>query len=117
MRLSCYFFFIVFLLTGCADSRINDALLASHLLHNPFVTIDEDGSGVSIQGRGEKYDSGVSFYSLKDFLHELNCPNSVLTRIGNTSALMGVQDATWDGLKASWSYHPRSGYSFTLRVL
>jgi hypothetical protein len=48
----------------------------------------------------------------KDFecvTKELTVPTYVLTRIGNTTSLAGQQSASWDGMEASWTFHPDNG--------
>ncbi|MBW3090598.1 hypothetical protein [Bifidobacterium miconisargentati] len=37
-------------------------------------------------------------------LSELDTPDSVRTKMGNTRALDGTQTDSWDGIKATWSY-------------
>lgn len=48
----------------------------------------------------------------KDFecvTKKLAVPTYVLTRIGNTTSLAGQQSASWDGMEASWTFHPDNG--------
>lgn len=46
-----------------------------------------------------------------------NLPDSVITKMGKTRALDGVQTAKGDGVEISWTYHPDDGleiiYSLT----
>jgi hypothetical protein len=43
------------------------------------------------------------------FTKKLGVPTYVMTRIGNTTSLAGQQSASWDGLEASWTFHPDNG--------
>jgi hypothetical protein len=47
-------------------------------------------------------------------LKELHVPAYVQEQIDTTSSLMGRQEADWDGLKASWSFHPDTGEQMTI---
>lgn len=43
----------------------------------------------------------------------LEVPDSVLSRMDATSSLMGVQEASFGGVTASWTYHPPNGLDVT----
>jgi hypothetical protein len=54
----------------------------------------------------------AAFYD--DFLcviraEQVKMPAYVVTQVENTTSLAGRQDASWNGLSASWSYHPDNG--------
>jgi hypothetical protein len=51
---------------------------------------------------------------LNCLLGELGTPQSIIAQLGSTTALMGVQDATDDGLNYSWSYHPDNGVNMVI---
>jgi len=46
-------------------------------------------------------------------LRETGAPSAVERRIGNTRALDGTQEATWEGWTAFWTYHPDNGLDIT----
>lgn len=80
----------------------------------PFgISLDDDGKGLFIDGEGEG-SFGVSTQDTLCILRSIDVPDSVLSRISNTSALMGQQSAEWDGINASWSYHPDNGLDLNL---
>lgn len=45
---------------------------------------------------------------------ELEVPDSLVSEIDNTSAMMGRQTAEANGLTYSWSYHPDNGLNMTI---
>ena len=47
-------------------------------------------------------------------LDEIDAPQSVLARLGNTRALDGMQDAQWGDYAASWTYHPDDGLNLII---
>jgi len=47
-------------------------------------------------------------------LTELKIPVSVRVEMARTTALQGVQADTWDGIEASWTYHPDNGLDVIL---
>lgn len=46
----------------------------------------------------------------------LSTPQSVIAAVDSTSALMGVRNATEDGLEYSWTYHPDNGLNMVIKV-
>ncbi len=42
-------------------------------------------------------------------MSELDVPSAILGQVSRTNSLMRVQDASFDGLDLSWSYHPDKG--------
>lgn len=49
-------------------------------------------------------------------LDKLAAPQSVLTKMGSTRSLDGRQADDWNGIEASWSYHPDSGLDVILEL-
>lgn len=56
-------------------------------------------------------DTAASLVAMLCVLEETDAPDSVQSEIEQTSALMGRQEASWDDLELTWSYHPDSGMS------
>ena len=73
------------------------------------ASIDDDGKGMFIDMEGEEEYSGASYFDIVCVLAVLDVPPSVQSQMDNTTSLMGVQNASWDGLSASWTYHPDRG--------
>lgn len=47
-------------------------------------------------------------------LSALDMPASISAKMAQTTALMGMQTDTWDGIEVSWSYHPDNGFNVIL---
>ncbi|MGQ0670454.1 MAG: hypothetical protein ACT4PO_12390 [Actinomycetota bacterium] len=47
-------------------------------------------------------------------LAALDVPDFVIHNMDNTTSLMGLQEAEWDGIHAQWSYHPDNGLDVVL---
>ena len=41
-------------------------------------------------------------------------PTTVIAQMDSTRALDGTRDATWDGMTATWTYHPDDGLDVIL---
>ena len=80
-----------------------------------YATVSDDGTSMYMDGRGEE-GLGVNVSYQACVLRELEVPSTVLSRIDNTSALMGVQTASWKGIEASWTYHPNRGLDISLEL-
>ena len=83
--------------------------------HDEYVTVLDGGAGMSIQGWGDESD-GTDLATVACVLSELGVPESVVVRIDQTRALDGTQTAEWDGIAASWTYHPDVGLSLVMEV-
>ena len=108
----------VFLLGG-KDTRLIDAheecKSEDAIWSIIYSTVSDDGTSMYIDGRGEE-GLGVNVRYQACVLSELEAPATVLSRIDNTSALMGVQTASWKGIEASWTYHPNRGLDIALEL-
>jgi hypothetical protein len=63
----------------------------------------------------QELNDAISFFRQLDRLYDaLEMPTYVESQIGTTTSLAGEQTATFDGLEASWSYHPDSGLDMTI---
>jgi hypothetical protein len=75
-----------------------------------------------INGMGQYESTGASYEEIVCVLENLEAPSSVLARLGNTRALDGVQEASWDSgsgdwsIEAFWSYHPDDGADVILEL-
>lgn len=72
--------------------------------------VADGGHTLVIDMRGDEYGTGsLSSSEVGCLLGALNTPASVTSRMDSTRALDGMQDASWDGLTATWTYHPDDG--------
>jgi len=78
------------------------------------VELGDEGQSLTITGYGLlRGPTSAQFQCLTD---ALDMPDSVRSRISATRALDGRQTATWDGLSASWTYHPDSGLNMVFEA-
>lgn len=80
-----------------------------------YAELGDDGDTLTLRSRG-KENNGLSFAQLECYWSELEMPDSVEAEVGATRALDGRQSGEWEGIRASWSYHPDDGVQmiFTL---
>ncbi|KOX10282.1 hypothetical protein ADL05_25220 [Nocardiopsis sp. NRRL B-16309] len=79
-----------------------------------WARIGDDGESLSLDHRGDDESSGISVEFLVCILAELEAPDSVIEEMSQTRALDGRQSADWDGIHASWAYHPDTGLDVVL---
>lgn len=78
-----------------------------------WATLGDDGDTLVLDMEGDE-SVGMNITDTVCILTELDVPQSVISRMDNTRALDGVQTAEWDGVTASWSYHPDDGLDMIL---
>lgn len=61
------------------------------------------------ENNNNTFQGAVSGYVMTCVLDSLDAPAVVRSHLTGTRALDGVQEDTWDGFSARWSYHPNSG--------
>ncbi|WP_133741587.1 hypothetical protein [Actinorugispora endophytica] len=71
--------------------------------------IGDEGASLALDHQGEDDISGLSHTGLHCVLGALDVPDSVTAQMEGTTAMDGRQSASWDGITASWSYHPDRG--------
>lgn len=94
---------------------ITSAVEACEVENNRWISIGDEGRSLSMDSWGEESD-GADFDDIFCVLDELDTPDSVIKRINSTRALDGRQTADWDGLSASWGYHPDNGLDIVIEV-
>ena len=72
------------------------------------VYVIADETGIELQGADE-FGRGHDFSEIRCVLRELDIPDSLLSRMTNTTSLMGIVEGQWDVYKAEWTYHPDNG--------
>jgi hypothetical protein len=100
-----------------ADTRFADALTLCEALDASGITFAEDGQSLNFDDKGEDDFIGGDFSDLKCIIDELNAPSTVMARMLQTTSSMGVQDAEWDGISISWTYHPNRGLDANLEIV
>lgn len=77
--------------------------------------VADGGHTLVIDMRGQELGSGsLSATEVGCLLDALGTPAHVTSRMDSTRALDGMQDASWDGLTASWTYHPDDGLDIVI---
>lgn len=94
---------------------ITSAVEACEVEDNRWISIGDEGQSLAMDSFGEESD-GADFTDIFCVLDELDTPDSVIKRINSTRALDGRQSADWDGLSASWGYHPDNGLDIVIEV-
>jgi len=77
--------------------------------------LDEDGKGWFLDGKGEE-SPGLGMPDLACAIQNVAVPDSVVSRMESTTALMGQQEATFDGITVRWSYHPSNGLDLSFEI-
>lgn len=74
------------------------------------LSLEDDGATIVVDTRSEYGDSS----GMACVLNQLDTPQSITAQMDRTTAMMGVQDATSDGIEYSWSYHPDNGVNMVI---
>lgn len=98
-----------------APTKLEAAVQSCLLGSNSSVSLDEDGKGLYLDGKG-KESQGIRVEDTVCVLSALKVPGSVTSRMSNTTALMGQQTADWDDITAMWTYHPNNGIDISLEL-
>src|SRR6187431_488370 len=94
----------IILLSGCSTlfpTKLEKAGTACE-----FPTVD-NGHGIIFDMTEE---SDAQMETIGCILYVLETPDTILAKMANTNALSGTQTAEWDGISASWTYHPDNGF-------
>lgn len=78
--------------------------------------VGDDGTSISFDTEGKDDFFGDSIDDVICVLEGLDIPDRVRSRIDQTRALDGTQDAAWDDYEAFWNYHPKSGLNITVYI-
>lgn len=81
---------------------------------SPGMNIADGDATITIDTKGKEDATGATIEELACVLVALKTPTSVTAQIDATRALDGTQTATWDGIHATWRYHPDSGVNMVL---
>ena len=81
--------------------------------HERAAVIGDDGRSLYLDGKGEG-DNALPIETMGCYLVGLDVPDSVIHRMEQTRALDGAQEAEWDGLHATWTFHPDEGLDIVI---
>ncbi|MDE3723285.1 hypothetical protein PWG71_17975 [Nocardiopsis sp. N85] len=85
------------------------ALDTCGLTDHPDAQVGDEGRSLFLQHQGATDVTGLTDDELDCVLTELDAPDSLFVEMGQTRALDGRQRLEWDGIEATWSYHPDDG--------
>jgi hypothetical protein len=86
---------------------------AAEAVDSPYVDLGDDGHTVIVDSEGEDSPGG-DIADVYTVLAALDAPESVIAQMGSTRALDGTRDAAWDGMTATWTYHPDDGLNLII---
>lgn len=103
----------VLALTGCAgsDSRLADANHDCAVASTAYsgLSLEDEGKTLVFDMKGKEETTGGDVDELACVLNKLKAPSRVITLMDSTRSLDGKQTETWDGITATWRYHPDAG--------
>jgi hypothetical protein len=81
----------------------------------PTASLADEGKTINVTSIGkDNTATGTPLEAIVCGLEALNVPTSTVAKIDRTTSLQGVQTDTWDGIEASWTYHPDNGLGIIL---
>lgn len=81
------------------------------------VTVEDNGTTLAFNHRGEDEYSGGDITEIVCVFTELEMPTRISTHMSQTTSMDGRQTASWDGWEVQWSYHPDRGMDGIVTVL
>lgn len=64
----------------------------------------------------ESFSGSMSYGEVTCVLEAVDTPDAVWDKMGRTTSLQGVQSDSWNGIEASWTYHPDQGLDIILEL-
>lgn len=120
MRRAILPFLCVIAITGCSASEaspFDEAVEFCMLDGRLGWSIGDEGASMTLDGASEGTADGLDSERLTCVLAVVETPDAVLQRMSRTSSLDGFQEADWDGMRATWSFHPDDGLDVILERL
>ena len=84
-----------------------------------WATLSSDGTSLTLDTNPSNIDDHIDFaayLAIEQVNKAFGLPDSVYTRMGNTTAMQGVQTATAGNLTVTWSYHPKNGMEIVYSI-
>jgi hypothetical protein len=107
---------VFFVLGNKSDGRLTAAITSCGYADSSGITLAEDGQSLLFDGMGGDDYTGSDFNDIECILTDLEAPSTIYQQMRRTSSLMGVQNANWDGISVSWSYHPDTSIFATFEI-
>jgi PASTA domain len=81
------------------------------------AAVGDEGASLDLDMEGDDYGSGdLDYANVACVLNELEIPDSVMSKMGATRSLDGRQSEDWNGIEATWTYHPDDGLDVILEL-
>ncbi|GAA1346967.1 hypothetical protein [Arthrobacter roseus] len=100
---------------GSTSAVITDAVETCGVEESPGISLGDAGQSITMNTAGDE-SSGADYADVVCVLSAIETPDSVSSRMSSTRALDGRQTGEWDGLSASWGYHPDDGLNVVIEM-
>jgi hypothetical protein len=100
---------------GDSSTALEEAAEAVPQREAPYVEVGDDGRTLTIDGDGEE-GLGMSYEATAELLDALGAPDAIVSRMGQTRALDGTQEGSWEGYEATWTFHPDAGLDIVIEL-
>jgi hypothetical protein len=92
------------------DSALLEGAHTCHVADNMYIDYDKDTDTMYVDGADDAGMSGIKMGHLACLLVTgLDLPDPIISRMENTTSLMGEQEGHWGDYTVAWSYHPDNG--------
>jgi hypothetical protein len=79
--------------------------------------VGDDGSSLELDMEGDDLGSGdLTYTEVACVLNDLDVPDSVVSKMDSTRSLDGRVTEDWNGIEATWTYHPDDGLDVILEL-
>lgn len=97
-----------------SEARLSATLGTCGIRYDDGAQLGDAGQSLTLDSRGQEDFDGLSYDSVQCVLEDLDVPDATMNLIETTRALDGRQTGSWDGIDATWSFHPDNGVNVTL---
>lgn len=77
------------------------------------VSVLDNGTTLLVDTQGDTDYTGATYSDAMCLMSAVNTPSYIVDNIVTTNSLMGRQNATFNGIDVSWSYHPDNGLNLS----
>jgi hypothetical protein len=100
------------------DRRLSLAYTSCDLLSVKGASHSLESQSIYLDGTGEDdyLNTDVTIDDISCVIYELDVPQPIITRINNTTSLMGLVEDSFAGIYISWTYHPDNGLDLYFKL-
>ena len=101
------------------SAALTEAVQECGLTYQEGIELGDEGQSLTMDSEGtdDYLSDEADQFQIDCVLRALDMPDAVDSRMNNTRALDGRQNAEWDEFAASWSYHPDTGTNVVIEIL